>query len=119
MTTKHTLESEYSSRSAELSATEIFPLLAEARRRYVLHYLSQRVGAVSLGELAEQLALWEDTPSRDHYERILTSLYHSHLPKLIDAGLIRYEVEQETVVELDTMNKVDPYLDLAVADDVL
>lgn len=118
MTTRTPAESPRSSYTDTLSATDIFPLLADDRRRNVLHYLSQQVGTVSLGELSEQLAVWEDDPTYDCYERILTSLHHTHLPKLVDGGLVRYESEQETVKGLDAIESVRPYLDLAVADDV-
>lgn len=101
----------------DLTATEIFPLLANNRRRNLLHYLAGRAGSVSIGELAEQLAIWEDAPTYDQYERILTSLYHIHLPKLAEAGIIDYEIEQETVTGLAAIDTVRPYLDLAIRDD--
>ena len=61
----------------------MFDLLASDHRRYTLHYLSQKVGAVSLCDLAEQIAIWEADPTYDGYERTLTGLYHIHLPKLV------------------------------------
>lgn len=118
MTTKTPTESPHSPRTGELSATDIFPLLANDRRRNALHYLSRRVGAVSLGELAEQLAVWEDDPTYDHYERILTSLHHDHLPKLVAGDLVTYDADGETVSGCDTMDSVQPYLDLALVDDL-
>lgn len=118
MTTKTPVESQCSSPADELVAADIFPLLADDRRRCVLHYLSQRVGTVSLGELAEQIALWEDNPTYDHYERILTSLHHRDLPKLIDGGLVHYDVEGESVNGLAAIDAVRPYLDLALDDDL-
>lgn len=118
MKTKTPVESPRSPRTDDLTATDIFPLLADDRRRYVLHCLSQHVGSVSLGELAEQLALREDDPTYDHYERILTSLHHCHLPKLVDGGLVHYHVEQEGVRGRDGIEAVRPYLDLALADDL-
>lgn len=118
MTTKTPTESPRSSHTDRLSATDVFPLLADDRRRNALHYLSQHVGTVPLGELAEQLAIWEDDPTYDHYERILTSLHHSHLPKLVDGRLVRYDSDQETVHGLDALDSVQPYLDLALADDL-
>lgn len=118
MTTKTPIDSPRSSRTDALSASDVFPLLADDRRRNVLHYLSHQVGTVSIGELAEQLAIWEDDPTYDHYERILTSLHHSHLPQLVDGGLVRYDSEQETVDGLDAIEAVRPYLDLALGDDL-
>lgn len=117
MTTKTPTESQRSRQTDDLSASEIFPLLAHDRRRSVLHYLTQQVGSVSLGELAEQIAIWEDDPTFDQYERILTSLHHTHLPELVEGGLVRYDSDQETVDGLDAIHSVQPYLDLALHDD--
>lgn len=118
MTTKTPAELPHSLQTDELTATDIFPLLADDRRRSVLHYLSQHVGAVSLGELAERLAVQEGNSTYDHYERILTDLHHSQLPKLVGGDLVRYDVEAETIRGQDTIESVRPYLDLALADDL-
>lgn len=104
--------------TGDITPTTIFTLLANDHRRYTLHYLSQKVGAVSLGDLAEQIAIWEADPTHDHYERILTGLYHTHLPKLVDAGIVRYDVEQETVELLEAIDSLIPHLNLIVADDL-
>ena len=56
-----------STETATLTPTTIFDLLANDRRRYVLHYLSQKVGAASLDDLAERVALCEDDPTSDRY----------------------------------------------------
>ena len=117
MTTKTPAKRASDNSTIDLTATEIFPLLAHDRRRNILHYLAGRSGSVPLGELAEQLAIWEDDPTHDQYERILTSLYHIHLPKLVAAEVIEYRVEEETVIGLATIDTVCPYLDLAIRDD--
>lgn len=117
MTTKKSTQALGGSRLDDLTAAEIFPLLASSRRRHVLHLLSYHTRAMPLGEIAEQIALSEDNPTRDHYERILTDLYHNHLSKLVDGNLVHYDPEQETVTGLDAMECVRPYLDLALVDD--
>ncbi|MCU4801811.1 hypothetical protein OB920_15640 [Halobacteria archaeon HArc-gm2] len=117
MTTKTPAESQHSRQTDDLAASEIFPLLASDRRRDVLHYLTRQVGSISLGELAEQIAIWEDDPTFDQYERILTSLHHTHLPYLVEGGLVQYDSDQETVDGLDAIESVRPYLDLALRDD--
>lgn len=101
-----------------LSSTDIFELLTNERRRYALHYLSQRVGAVHLGELAEHIAVQEGDPTRDRYERILTGLVHTHLPKLTDAGVVRYDPGRETLKRRESADQLAPFLRLAEADDV-
>ena len=118
MTSTSPTSSESRSDSVYLSAVTIFPLLADQRRRRVLHHLSRRVGRVSLEDLAAQIALWEDTTSKEHVDRIQASLYHGHLPRLVDGGLIRFDPERRTVVRRDALDCVQPYLALAVADDV-
>lgn len=117
MTTKIPAESPKGPRPNDRSTTEVFHLLADDRRRHVLDYLCRQVATVSLGELAEQVAIREGDPTYDHYERILTSLYHTHLPRLVDGGMVRYDVEGETVTVLAAIEAVRPYLDVARQDD--
>ena len=97
MTVKTPSKDKPDSPTTTLTVTDIFLLLAHNRRRNILHFLVGHAGSVSLSALAEQLAVREDDVSRDHHERILTSLYHIHLPKLAEARVIDYDVEHETV----------------------
>ena len=97
---------------SDLSHNTLFDVLADSRRRYALYYLSRKVGAVALTDLTEQIAMWEEALTRDRCERILTGLHHIHLPKLVDAGLVRYDVERETIELLATADQMNPYLDL-------
>lgn len=117
---KTTTPDESASRTStgDLTPTAIFSLLANDHRRYTLRYLSRKVGAVSLGDLAEQIAIWDADPTYDYYERILTGLHHNHLPKLADAGVVYYDVEQETVELLETVDSLTPHLTLTAAADL-
>lgn len=101
-----------------LSPATIFSLLAEDRRRYTIQYLAHRVGAVPLGEVAEHIALREDDPTRDRYERVITGLHHIHVPRLREAGVVRYDPKRETVERLATADQLTPYLNLAAAFDL-
>lgn len=102
---------------SDLPATTIFELLANDRRRYVLQYLSQAVGAVRVSDLADQLALWEGTHTYERYERICTSLVHVHVPKLADVGVVRYVQERDAVELLEPADQLVPYLELATPTD--
>lgn len=102
----------------DLSPTEIFELLTHQRRRHALRYLVRRVGAVHLGELAEHVALREGDPTRDRYERVLTGLVHTHVPKLADAGVVRYDPDRKTLKRQQSADQLAPFLTLAEADDV-
>lgn len=79
-----------------------FELLASRRRRYVLHVLGTYEEPITLADLADEVAIREyDGPitdiSADAVLRIYLSLYHSHVPKLSEAGLVAYDQEADTV----------------------
>ena len=68
--------------------------LADKRRRYVLHHLAVNDDPASVAELAERLVEWGD------YDRgtIETTLLHRHLPKMVEAGLLTVDNDDDTVV---------------------
>lgn len=94
----------------------VFELLCDRRRRYVMSHLTQRVGAVSIEELAEAIAVREQLEGPKRLERISTGLHHNHLPKLVDAGVVAYDPETERVRRLPAADQLEPYLELALAD---
>ncbi|NHN57790.1 MULTISPECIES: hypothetical protein [Halorussus] len=103
--------------ATDLSPTAIFGLLADARRRRALRYLSRTVGATDLDDLAAELALREGEASASRRDRIRASLFHVHLPKLRDAGVVRYDAERGTVERRSRRDQLEPYLSLAAADE--
>jgi hypothetical protein len=85
-----------------VSQDDAFDILSNARRRYVLYYLRQVDGQVTLSELAENLAAWEnDTPpeelTKQQRKRVYVSLYQTHIQKLADAGVVEYDEDSGTV----------------------
>jgi len=83
----------------ELSLTELLELLSHPRRRFVLGLLEETDGDVSMDSLAERLAVWEgDDSSADAgppaVDDVKLSLYHTHLPKLENAGLVTYDSQR-------------------------
>ncbi|MBX0295680.1 DUF7344 domain-containing protein [Haloarcula nitratireducens] len=88
--------------STEPSLTEVYGALADDRRRAMLSILTDRTTAVDVATLARTVAARETgTPVDDVDEEtvipVRTSIYHVHLPKLANAGIIRYNEEQQTV----------------------
>lgn len=80
----------------------VFDALSEADRRFLVAVLVEDGGAVSLEELARRLAARErdERPadlSESAVESSLTALYHSHVPKLADAGVVNHDRESGTV----------------------
>ncbi|RBI63642.1 hypothetical protein DMJ13_03680 [halophilic archaeon] len=79
-----------------VSLDTIFDLLSEERRRYVLYYLKEQDGPVSVTELTEAVADREKASSPEDVpdetlERIDVSLRHNHVPKTTDAEFVEYD----------------------------
>lgn len=113
------MKSDATDPDARIASTAVAPLaifraLSHPRRQHALQYLVHRPGAVVLGDVAEYVAIEEGTATRDRYERILTGLYHNHLPHLTDAGLVRYDDRCETVALRVDRETLLPYLELAL-----
>ena len=99
-----------------LSKDVIFELLKNRRRREVLQYLLETEETVTLGELAEQIAAWEnDTEvtalSSDQRKRVYVALYQTHLPKMDDAGIIEYDQDRGLIDLSDNADLLMMYLD--------
>lgn len=97
----------------EITPTQLFMAFSHERRQHTLAYLAQKPAAIPIGDLAEYIAIKEEEPLYERYERVLTDLAHSHLPHLRAAGLIHYDGEEETVALAVTPSVVAPYLELA------
>lgn len=109
--------------SDALGNEAVFGVLRNKRRRYALHYLKQREGGVSVGELAEQIAAWEtETPVLDvssgDRKRVYISLLQSHLPTLAEAGMVVFDDEDSTVRLTDSAADVDIYVELVPEQDI-
>jgi DNA-binding transcriptional ArsR family regulator len=99
-----------------LSKDVIFELLKNRRRREVLAYLLEADETVTLGELAEQIAAWEnDTDvkalSSDQRKRVYVALYQTHLPKMDDAGIVEYDQDRGLITLADNADLLMMYLD--------
>ncbi len=84
-------------RSTDITPTAVFDALAAERRQQTLVYLASKPAAISLGDLAEYIAIAEGQPAYEWYQRILVDLHHRHLPRLSEAGLVRYDADAELV----------------------
>ncbi|RKD87984.1 DUF7344 domain-containing protein [Halopiger aswanensis] len=99
-------------RPSDIQPTRLFEAFSAERRQYALAYLAQKPAAIHINDLAEYIAIKEDQPSYDWYERILVDLNHRHLPQLADIGLIQYDSNSELVELIVDRKVVAPYLQL-------
>jgi DNA-binding transcriptional ArsR family regulator len=88
------------------SKDDLFQILSNSRRRYIIYYLSQEGDALSLKDLATKIAAVEsDVPeaeiTSDERQRVYISLYQTHLPKLEEADIVTYDEDERTVALTD------------------
>ncbi|MFC4248996.1 hypothetical protein ACFOZ7_19045 [Natribaculum luteum] len=108
---------EPASTDPSLPASTVFELLLDRHRRYVLYYLFETVGEVSLEELADRLARWDGKPTESRRECVRIELHHNHVPRLTDARVARYHPSRDTVELLPAARQLEPHLDLVADSD--
>lgn len=96
------------------SLDTLFELLSNRRRRYVLSCLNEYENPMALADLADEVAARENgTPitqtSAEEVKRIYISLYHTHVPKLERAGVVRYSQERDLVVLEERFEQLGQY----------
>jgi hypothetical protein len=93
----------YEEGADSLDTDTLFSILSVERRRYALYCLQQYRNPLTLADLADEVALLEhdersvaQIPGED-IKSIYTNLYHSHVPKMDDAGVVEYDQTDDTV----------------------
>jgi len=92
--------------------TETFEVLAHPHRRYVLYHLACNSGGTGTDALVAAIARWNAESGADRTTSIDTiriALYHSHLPKLADAGFISVDRNSDAV-ELAHSDRLEMFL---------
>ncbi|MFC4247481.1 hypothetical protein ACFOZ7_10790 [Natribaculum luteum] len=103
--------------SKPLSKGEIFDLLRNQRRRYVVQYLKQDERPVELGDLAQQVAAWEyettlEGVTPEQRKRVYTTLQQTHLPKMDQAGILTFDSDQGLIQSTDRTRDISIYLEI-------
>lgn len=69
----------------------ILRTLAHGDRRQIVQYVRSKDGPVSLDEVVDHLVEGSEGDSDAELASVRANLYHVHLPKLSDAGLVSWE----------------------------
>ena len=109
--------------SEALSDDVLYGALSQKRRRYALHYLKQRDELVTVQNLAEQVAAWENEKTVEELtsqerKRVYIALYQSHLSTMDEEGLVDYDPDEGTVALSDSMREIDLYLEVVPEESV-
>jgi len=103
--------------TTDLSKEEIFDVLQNQRRRYVLEYLNRFDEPVSLSDLATQVAAWEygtqvEEVTNDQKKRVYTTLQQTHLDRMEDAGIIDYDADANLISRTPHTEELTVYLEI-------
>jgi hypothetical protein len=96
----------------EITKDEVFEVLSSSRRRLILYNLHRRGGKAVLRDLARDTAEAEsdDDVDDDVVKRFYISLYQTHVPKLEEVGLVRYDSDTKTISLTDRIEEVEAVL---------
>lgn len=100
----------------QLDADDVFDVLANRRRRFVLNFLLREERPVTIQELSQAVAEWEfDAEAEEltdqQQKRIYVALYQTHVPKLADLGIVEYDPDTNLVELTDTATQLRPYVE--------
>lgn len=98
-----------------LTQGEVYDLLSNARRRFVISYLRDRDEPVELNELSREVAAWENETDVENLtdqqiKRVYVSLYQTHVPKLSESGLLEFDQDSGKVTLTSNVAVLDTYL---------
>ena len=110
-------------RNPDLTEDDLFSVLSNRRRRYVVHLLEREDKPVRLGSLAEQIAAWENEIDHRHVscaqrKRVYTALQQIHLPRMDEAGVVAFDDRSGVVEPTAAMDAMDIYVDLVEGRDI-
>lgn len=103
------------SNNEELSQDTVFDVLSSARRRETIAILREEDTPIELTTLAEIVAARENDTSVEELssqdrKRVYVSLYQTHVPKLVDVGIVEHDTDSGEVWLTSTAGAIEPYL---------
>lgn len=93
--------------------TEVHEVLGNERRQLVLVELRKRFGRASLSDLADAVAAAEASDGDGSRRKsVYNALRQTHLPRLEEAGAVRYDRDAGRVTLRPGVRQVDRYMDV-------
>ncbi|GAA0522976.1 hypothetical protein SAMN04488066_105170 [Halorubrum aquaticum] len=108
---------ESNANGGELSEDEIFEVLSNRRRRFVIHALKREEGAVEVSDLSTHVTAWEVgvEPEEVEYEdrrNVYSTLQRTHLPKLEEKNVVTFDEEENLVWATPELENLDIYVEV-------
>lgn len=104
------------SNGRELSEDEIFEVLSNRRRRFVIHALKRAEEPIGVSELSTHVTAWEldVEPEAVEYEdrrNVYSTLQRTHLPKLEEKDVVDLDEEENVVEATHALRNLDIYIE--------
>lgn len=102
-------------REGAVSTDDLFDVLSNARRRFVIACLATHSKPLAVADIATELTCWEcKTPSdqipEEHVQSRYVALYHVHVPKMADVGILEYNQERNTIALVDECDGITSFV---------
>jgi len=107
----------------DLTQEEVFETLRNRRRRYVVHYLLHEEDESELRDIARVVAAWENDKrpaevTSEERRRVYNALQQTHLHKMDDAGVVRFDAARGTVSASDRLDDLQVYLEIVPGNEI-
>lgn len=102
-------------RTSDLSESDVYTVLANARRRETVRHLTTSNGTLTLGTLATEIAAEEtgqSPPPQAAYDSVRSSLRQTHLPMLDDLGVVDYDPDTHVIRLRGSAREVGTYMEV-------
>ncbi|EMA59403.1 hypothetical protein C470_11017 [Halorubrum distributum JCM 13561] len=102
--------------ASDLSHEEVFEILANRRRRFVIHALKRANDPPDVSELSRYVTAWEmgvdpeDVPYEERHN-VHSTLRRVHLPKLTEADVVTVD-EEDVVRPAPALEDLDVYVEV-------
>ncbi|GAB3419467.1 hypothetical protein GCM10027435_20860 [Haloparvum alkalitolerans] len=106
----------------DLSDNEVFEMLANRRRRFVIHALKGEEEPMDVSELSRRVTAWEvgvepDAVEYEDRRNVYSTLRRTHLPKLEEKDVITVD-DEGTVRPTPALESLDVYVEVLEAREV-
>ncbi|TKX48032.1 transcriptional regulator [Halorubrum sp. SD690R] len=101
----------------ELSEDEVFEVLSNRRRRFVIHALKRAEEPIDVSDLSTHVTAWERgvDPEEVRYEdrrNVYSTLQRTHLPKLEEKNVVTIDDEENLVAPTPELEALDIYVEV-------
>ena len=101
--------------TGSLDESEVYDILRNDRRRFVIDHLRHDGDRATVGSLADRLASEESgeaPPPKNVRQSVYVSLHQTHLPRLDEAGVVTYDPVSKEVELLEGAEAVTVYMEV-------